>query len=117
MASWAENKRRMRKAVHSAFRLSAVLVVGDNDPVEIGVRYHNKIALMGDIMESGYSEIIDGVDRLIFDREELREKGITLYRGNIIKLVDAEMKPITLSLEAEEPYNGPIDSKWMVKRL
>ncbi|QPB11455.1 hypothetical protein JT321_gp28 [Providencia phage Kokobel1] len=117
MSVWAKHKARMRKAVHSAFLLSGDLIRAGQETVNLSVRYHNKIALMGDLMEAGYSEVIDGVDRAIFNREELKEKGITLVRGNIIQLTDPGFEEIKFSLEAQEPYNGPIEVKWQVKRI
>lgn len=117
MSRWAAHKARMRKAVHTAFCLSGDLVRGGQETVSLSVRYHNKIAIMGDLMEAGYSEVIDGVDRMIFNREELREKGIVLQYGNIVQLTDPGFENIKVSLVAQEPYNGPIEVKWQVKRM
>lgn len=117
MTAWARQKYKMRKAVHSAFRLSAILIRGNQEPVALYVRYHNKIAIMGDLMEAGYSEVIDGVDRMVFDRDELKEKGVVLAYGNIIQLTDPGFENIRVSLVAQEPYNGPVESKWQVKRV
>lgn len=117
-SSWAKAKAKARKVVHSTFRLSGVLRRKDTGvEIALSVRYHNKIAMMGDLMEAGYADVIDGVDRLIFDRNELTEKNIVLRADDTVKLVDDGFENIRLRLVAQEPINGPVEVKWQVARI
>lgn len=112
----ADIKARARKAVHAAFSVPATYrAYGSNDPITLQVRWHNKLVLQGNGTSDGYADVIEGIDRMVFDIGELEEKGITLERGDTITM-GPEYQGVVLSLEEMEPMTGPVEQKWWVAR-
>ena len=111
----------MRRDVHAAFAYAAKLVrvVPESDPVEyvetdITVRWHDKVERVGNINSGDYAEILSTIEHLLFNSEELAAAGITLVRGDLIKLT--EFGNYELELDALEPPDGPIKIVWTVVR-
>lgn len=116
MANLAEIKARARKAVHTAFSVSAShKAYGADTPTAVTVRWHNKLVLQGNGTSDGYASTIEGIDRLVFDIDELAEKGITLERGDTITMGPLYQN-VVLVLEEKEPVTGPVEQKWWVAR-
>lgn len=82
--------------------------------VELRVRWHHKIARIGDLEDGGYAEIVEGVNRLIFSRTELNEKGVVLHHGGRIVLIDPEFNNTVLILDHAEDSSGPEEEIWAV---
>ena len=59
--------------------------------------------------------VIEGIDRMVFDLDELTEKGIALDRGDTITM-GPEYHNAVLVLEEMEPMTGPVEQKWWVAR-
>lgn len=117
MASLAAIKAKARKAVHAAFSYAATYHDASLDAaVDVKVRWHNRLVLMGDYDQSGYANVIDGIERIIFDRDELAKLGITPIRGGEVIITDEGMNQTTLFLDSREKYVGPLEEKWMVAR-
>lgn len=75
----------------------------------LAVRWHSKMDLIGDLVAQGYAQAIEGVNKLIFDIDELAEKGIQLQaRGT----VTAESGAV-LVLSAQEPGDGIVKQTWL----
>ena len=111
-------KARTRRNVHRAF---AVPCLFGDDSVALTARFHDKMSLGGDIEPGvGYANIIEGITRVIFDREELAAAdggfGVTPTRGDRIVFPDymGISGDLTVELDARDPYDGPIDEKWSV---
>lgn len=90
----------------------------DSGPVTEGltVRWHNKLVKAGSA-EGGFdAEILEGIDRLVFQESNLAAVGVTLKRRG---LVDVDYMGVTAKfrLEAEEPQDGPENVYWVVSRL
>lgn len=120
--SLAAIKYAARRAVHSALSVSALY----RDeftilPIPLKVRWHMKQQLVGQLDSGGYAETIEGIERIIFDMEELTAKGVELMRTGIVELTDLEYlqpdgnKP-TFELEVQELDTGPIERIWKVTR-
>lgn len=105
-----------RRAVHQHMGVNAIYQApGDSlGGVALSVRWHNRMVLAGNLVESGFSDVVEGVNRALFNREELNEKGVTLERGGVLTLTDPVNKGISLMLDYEEPDNGPINRVWGV---
>jgi len=115
---FAALKARTRRVVHDTLAVAALYDhVGLVVPVELRVRWHNKIARFGDIENVGYAEIIEGINRVIFDRDELNEKGVVLERGGRVTLTPPQYHGAVLVLDTMEPDTGPIDQTWLVGRI
>ncbi len=84
-------------------------------PVELSVRWSNKVAAIGNLAFQGYAESIEGIDTIIFDRAELAEKGITLKRGGTLTgVTGGPFEGAVLCLDSQLPDNGPINRTWRV---
>ena len=116
MATMAEIKARARKAVHAAFSVSAEhRAYGSVTPTVVQVRWHNKLVLQGNGTSEGYASTIEGIDRLVFNLDELAEKGIALERGDTVTMGPLYQN-VVLVLEEMEPATGPVEQKWWVAR-
>lgn len=104
-----------RRIVHKTMRVNATyqdsLMAG---PEAITVRWHNRLNLQGNLVEAGYADVIEGVNRVVFNREELAEKSVVLHSGGVITLTDAVNNGVVLVLDVKEPDTGPINFVWGV---
>lgn len=127
MPNFAAIKANARRAVHAAFAYSATYQDSSLDAaVDITVRWHNRLVLLGDFQDSGYSNVVDGIERIIFNLEELatvkimvdgiESEGLTPRKNAVIKITDVGFEGTELILEAREPKVGPIEEKWQVIR-
>lgn len=112
----AQIKHDARRALHDAMKVEATYVPpGGGAATALGVRWHNKINRVGDLDNQGWAEIIEGIDRIIFDREELAAKSLTLAEGGVVTL-ELLMGGFSFVLGAQEPDDGPIERIWIVTR-
>jgi hypothetical protein len=112
---WAETKAEIRQAVHDVLKVDAAVVVAPGDePLDITVRWHDKINRFGNLENAGWAQTVEGIDRLIFNRPELTSKGIVLSSNSIVTLNAAGDK---FQLDVKEPPNGPIEEIWVVVRI
>lgn len=120
-------KAKGRRTVHSAFAVPCVLARGTRGgsaDFPLTARFHNRMVLGGDIASEGYAGIIEGVQRVIFNREQLLVSGylgaaLVLARGDQITFADynGSGQSVTIVLDVRDPYDGPIDEKWTVAPL
>lgn len=113
----AAAKYAARRVVHDTMSLE-VEYYNDKKmpaPVLLRVRYHNKQQLIGDLQNDGYPMTIDGIDRVIFDVEELLAKGVVVERGVKVRVLSTLYPPDTILLvETKEKSEGPIEEIWRV---
>ena len=111
-----EAKLKARRAVH---KLASAPATYEDDtldaPVAITVRWHNKIIPSDTINDT--SEIITGIERLVFNEEELAamEPPLTLLRGGIVTITKYDNMQFELSFE--EPNDGPVTTAWSVSSI
>ena len=83
--------------------------------VKLRVRWSSKSAAIGNLAFQGYTEMDEGIDTVIFDRDELAEKGINLQRGGTLTgQVGGPFEGAVLRLDSQLPDNGPINRTWRV---
>jgi hypothetical protein len=117
MPNWFEARRQARRDIHAAFSLSASYTDPSlTDPVEgLSVRWHDRFAApVGDIGGGDYARTFENIDRIVFDTDELTEKGLAPKRGGQVTLTDYGY---TLTLDVREPSDGPVKTVWTVTRL
>lgn len=113
MFDFAALKAQARQTVHDTLSVPATFVSKDMmTRAELRVRWINKIVINGDIVETGYAEMIEGVDRCVFNQLELNEQSITLQRGDMLTMWDSAV----LILDSQEPPTGPVEVIWRVVR-
>lgn len=121
--SWAQMKALARRAVHTAFCVSASYQPPDPDaePVALKVRWHTKQHLVGQLDSGGYAEMVEGITKIVFDKDELLQKEVTLERLGVVTLLPLEyldrngQAPVFI-LELEDEDTGPVGDTWQVTR-
>ena len=79
-------------------------------PVAIRARWHSKIDRFGDMGNAGYAEVIEGIERVILDAAQARS--LNVARGGVITF--PTLDGVSVTLEAMEPKDGPIEEIWLV---
>lgn len=124
--NWSAIKASTRRAVHDTFKVRALYHDPRmSEPMPVSVRWHNKIGVIGQETNQGYAEVIEGIDRVIFNREELEKSAIITpdrnpimpMKGGTIQLVDPLFNNSVLRLDSREPIVGPVDEVWNVVRV
>lgn len=112
-------KEKARRRVHK-LAAAAALYRDDSMPqgdpaVAITVRWHNKI-IPADAINAA-SEIISGIDRLVFNIEELAalDPPLVLQRGGLVTI--PRYDNMVFELAFEEPNDGPVTTAWSVNAI
>lgn len=109
-----EAKARARRKLHKLASAPATYMDETLDaPVDLTVRWHNKIIPAETI--NGESEIISGIERLIFNEEELALLAVTPIRGAIVTI--PKYDDMEFELGFEEPNDGPVTTAWSVTAI
>lgn len=109
--NFAKVKAFARRTVHSTLGVQALYEDSTtNGPVCVTARWHNKIDRMGDIDNQSYAELIQGIDRVIFEAEVARN--YNMKRGGTITFPEYESAKFTLHVR--EPSSGPFEEVWEV---
>lgn len=112
-------KAKSRRDVHRTFAVPCVLTTVDGT-FSCTARLHGRMVLGGDIAGEGYATIVEGVSRVVFNREELAVlnagTAVAPVRGDRVVFSDyfAVGQPAILELDARDAFEGPIDEKWAV---
>jgi len=115
--SFAKAKSLVRRTVHKTFGVPAIYKDSSlSEPVEISARWHNKIERMGDLDNQGYAEIVQGIDRVLFDAIEARTVGVKrLGEVSFPELAATPTSAIpTFILNTRETETGPDREIWLV---
>lgn len=114
-----EAKAKARRRVHGLAAAPALYRDDSFAPgeaaVEITVRWHNKIIPAASINSD--TEIISGIDRLVFNIEELAalEPPLVLERGGLVTI--PKYDNMVFELAFEEPNDGPVTTAWSVNAI
>jgi hypothetical protein len=113
--SFLDIKAMTRRQVHATFAVPCVLTTGDGS-FSVTARLHGKQMVGGDIESQGYSVTIEGVFRVVFNREELVALLLRPARGDRVVFPDyiGPGQDMAVELDARDEYDGPIDEKWSV---
>ncbi len=128
--NFAKLKAVTRRVVHRtlgvpAFYLDSSLSI----PVVITARCHSRIDRMGDLDGQSYAEVVEGIDRVIFEAAEARINDVK--RGGMITFEDigaglgvslgsilggSGIGAEAFILQVREPSDGPYTETWSVTR-
>lgn len=112
---FAEIKAMSRRAVHQAFAVPCQYRgPGGIASIDLTARLHTKTVVGGDLQGGGYSTVIEGVTRAVFNREELALRGVTLRKRGRVTF---PAYGTTLELDVRDPYEGSITERWSVAPL
>lgn len=109
---WAGYKAQARKTVHQTFRVevdySDVTLAA---PKRLHARYHNRLDRGGIGAPDGYAAVLEGINRIVFERAELQAAGIELRdKGR----VDFLAYGISFRLDILDPKDGVDFETWTV---
>jgi len=111
---FAKVKTLVRRTVHTTFGVRAFYQDSAmSEPVEIRVRWHNKLALTGDLDSQSYAEILQTVDRVILESAQAR--AVPVKRGGTLSFPDLGVST-EIVLATPEPPDGPFSEVWSVTR-
>lgn len=111
----SEAKSLVRRRVHEAFGVEAMY--HDNSMPEakpVRVRYHNKIVRGDQWIGQGDAEIVEGIQRAIFNMQNLAEQGIVPRAGGRVTMPLLHWNGAVLNLDHMEPRVGPEEEIWAV---
>ena len=127
---FAKAKANARQAVHTTLGVQAFYQDSSlSSPVEVRARWHNKIDRFGDLDNQSYAEIIQGIDRVVFEAAVARS--LNMKRGGTVTfpaygagmgvslgspLGGEEVGPPAFILSVREPNSGPFSETWVVTR-
>jgi hypothetical protein len=98
--SWADIKASMKRDVHTTFKLSAVYrAAGSETDVAIAARLHTSQAIIGDLDREGFAQVVQDINRVVFDMAELDTLGITLNRLDRVTFADGRAYDLDVMLE------------------
>ncbi len=113
----AKTKSLVRRTVHDTFGVRAFYKdTSMNVAAALRARWHNKIDRFGDLESQGYAEIVQGIDRVIFEAAEARR--LNVRRGGEVTFPSAPgtVAALAFILQVREPSNGAFEECWTVSR-
>lgn len=101
----------LRRDVHEVFALPCRYTGPGEPPRDLSVRFHDKNRQQVSVDTTGWATIMEGVTRVVFNREELADKNVTpRVNGKVYFWVnDLELKLVLM-----DPYDGPVEERWTV---
>lgn len=101
--NFADLKAETRRAVHDVLGVPAQYQDASmSAPVSITARWFNKVARFGDLVEQGYAEVVEGVDRIVLFPCDYPT--VTFRRGGVITFPHYRR---SFTLDTLEPPDGP----------
>ncbi len=119
MGNFAAAKAKARRAIHRKMSVAATLQSASSGVLTEGitVRWHNKIVVLGDLQDSGYASVIEGIERIIFSMDEMELLGFVPGVNDVVTITAEEYGGAQLILKDMEPQVGPFENIWQVARL
>lgn len=113
--SFVDLKARSRRSVHAIFAVPCTLANGEGS-FALTARLHGRMVVGGDLESQGYAMTLEGVFRVVFNREELATAGVSPRRGDKVTFVNyvGPGQDMGVELDARDEYDGPINEKWSV---
>ena len=115
---FAQAKASARRVVHATFGVQAFYKDASmNAQVETRARLHTRLARpFGDLNDGGYTEIIEGIDRIVLIPESIDGYPITLRKAGVMTF-PTMFPDVRFVLEHEHPADGPLEQSWAVSVL
>ena len=107
----------MRRDLHDTFAITASYQDSTLlEPVDVNIRWHSRYETFGNLSEQGYAEIVDNVDRIVFDIDELVTLELTPRVGGLVTITEDGWGDAVLVLRLSDPRIGPVENVWQVGR-
>lgn len=112
MADFGAIKAQARQTVHDVLSVPALYSFNGGASVPLTVTHRDRNARHGD-NGGEYAGVLEGVDRIKFNRPQIDAAGITLQRAGLVTIPS---EGYTYALDQEEPALGSINIYWSVVR-
>jgi hypothetical protein len=120
--SWAATKIQARLDVHNAFALPVLYYLAGTTTAlalasPLTARLHNKVVLPPSPETGGYAQMLEGVTKVLFNRQQLNALGVVPAQGDYLQFTDYPLYAggfVTATLDVRDPRNGPVVDKWSV---
>lgn len=111
---FAALKQTARRAIHVTFGVPAFIKVSYLSPVqEVRARLHEASTLYGDLLDQGYAQTVEAVDRIVFIPEDIAPE----HRPRKLAEVTFPHRPgITFILQTKDVPDGPLEEVWEATR-
>lgn len=107
---FAALKAKTRRVVHNTLAVEAFYQDDSmSAPQPIRARWHNKVDRFGDLMDQGYAEVVQGVDRVVLFPTDYPT--LNFVRGGVVTFPSYRR---AFRLEILEPSDGPYRAVWQV---
>lgn len=112
--NFADAKAMTRRVVHDTLGVPAhVKSTSMSTPVDITARLHEATTMYGDLLDQGYAQTLEAVDRIVLIPSDL-PVGVVAKQNSEITF---EHRPgIIFVLQTKEPSDGPLEEVWTVTR-
>lgn len=101
-------KAKTRRVVHDTLAVEAFYQDDSmSAPQTIHARWHNKVDRFGDLMDQGYAEVVQGVDRVVLFPSDYPT--LNFVRGGVVTFPSYRR---SFRLEVLEPADGPEVAVW-----
>ena len=114
---FASAKSAARRVVHETFGVQAFYSDDSiNPPIEVRARWHNRISKpFGDLDNGGYSEVIEGIDRMVLIPQDMNGDPVEFKRNGVVTFPTI-LAGVEFNLEHMEPSTGPLEQAWALTR-
>lgn len=111
---FAALKSQTRRVVHDTLGVDAFYQDDAmSAPVTVKARYlKQKVDRYGDLVEQGYAEVVEGIDRVVFFPCDYPT--LNFARGGVLTFPAYKL---TFRLELREPGDGPEQAVWQVVKV
>jgi hypothetical protein len=111
---FASAKANLRRTVQTTFGVEAFYKDASlSVPTPITARYnHKKIDRMGDLVEAGYAEVLESIERIVLVSGDT--PALEFKRNGVVTFSD--MPGVEFILTAREPKTNATDDVWQVVR-
>lgn len=111
---FAAAKLSARRTIHETFGVPAFIKVSFLSPAhEVRARLHEASTVYGDLLDQGYAQTVEAVDRIVFIPEDIG----TEFRPRKLAEVTFPHRPgITFVLQTKDVSDGPLEEVWEATR-
>ena len=112
--NFADAKARARRVVHSTFGVPAQLKsTSMSVPEPISARLHEATTVYGDLLDQGFAQTMEAVDRIVFVPSDFPE-GLVARTNSEVTF--AHRPGIIFVLSTKEVSDGPLEEVWQATR-
>lgn len=112
--NFANARKTVRRVVHNTFAASALYAANSvsTPTIPCKARWHSKIDRVGNLDNEGWAQVIEGIDRIIFNVDQARS--INVARNG--KIAFPDLPGFEFILDTKEDADGPEEETWLVSR-